>query len=1133
MRSQDMHSENMHSQDMHSQDMHSHLATSIGTIFFSELAGLLFTPYRSVAYNHIEHAQQNDYQPLPRPGENGRTVPTHSSLPEFSLEEKAWRVGILESEGILLLGNCPVPLRAKVPYQLWLPGVQAPNLSSSTRYILRSAKPPQKLAYLQLMTLVAFDWWDTLSDWVDRLYRDTGIKIGPNDNVRSVYRVWKRSTMCWVDSIGLSCSRGHENTLRCLLDFFFPLIADNNGIRYHPRILRYGPHKVTLLEAIGRTGFECTFRKGSSNLNFPPRVSKCLQEFFAHSELLEDGLALEQALSRGDATLSELFLSWTKPSSLRKLVLQGSGVSLLQAACKGNLLASAKSLVLAGAEIPPVTQHFRETCIHIACESYNSSHDVVDLVRYLHELGDDLFAQKWDGQTPLHIAARKGALATVQYILAQADSRQRHVRDNSGMTPLMLADKKVEDEFSPWRFEAKIKVARDICRSSKAYVAAWHIEDESSIRSTGYSLSVHQLLYERCGAIIFKSEKGDLSWIHLPANNLEWCDDLLLRWYIEGNGRDKRDLAAAQQALGHQHVSRTRYDRFFRPGVHCDDPQRRIVFIAAPYMDYERSSKLNVMQSILKQPTSSKTAPIGCQTPDEALYAAYKDEPGFHPRRTLDQYVYFNMDTSERDADQVIQRFQTQVDDAERTIDPVTIMVDQLWMWVLGDELLVTCCPQRWNPPEEDQDAIFERFRAISKDPFHFKTASDLAVQFMTECFGDFDRHARGKHELQFMSMFEQSIGKIGVRDSDLLKDFSAAYTALKCAKGASDNQHFVDILNDLTLETELLSELKDIRDELHIMNTILLDQERICRSFLALQIRVLRRCKTSLFSSVKAEVARLEDSEDVFHPIDRILKQGLQDISQLDAQASRLSGSLSELLQLKQAHYNAFELEYSRKQGRAVLVFTIVTIIFSPLSFVAAFFTMPLVNLPKDHLQLSYVSTWVFSLGFAVAVPCILLAFYLSTLQGWWSQVWGYEDGTRNTKTPGASTTRMRFDDVGQGSTATGTTYDPHAKGARGSYIERDTSLTGADGQSPNDYEQLRENAGLRMETKVRKLWRKRRSLKTTENWHEEIKAEGAIHVFCGLTVALVSAARARQALKDREIGPIPCQGRGINYSI
>jgi len=287
------------------------------------------------------------------------------------------------------------------------------------------------------------------------------------------------------------------------------------------------------------------------------------------------------------------------------------------------------------------------------------------------------------------------------------------------------------------------------------------------------------------------------------------------------------------------------------------------------------------------------------------------------------------------------------------------IMVDQLWMWILGDRSIITCCAQRWNTDFGDRDGIYARMlRTLPDKSENFNpTASDIAVKFMTACFGTLDRHAHEAPRLQFTSMFEQSIGVAGAMDSNLLREFSIAYKALNYLKALKesnktssqlhrkDEDEIVKKLSDLTKETDLLTELKDIRDELHIMNTILLDQQRVSQSMLKLQTRLIQTHRTSLSSQITVESAKPEDHEEIFEPIKTIVDQGLQDIAQLDAQATRLSSSVSELVQLKQAHYNSLELESSRdlamdaaKQGRAVLVFTIVTIIFSPLSFVAAF---------------------------------------------------------------------------------------------------------------------------------------------------------------------------------------------------
>ena len=500
-------------------------------------------------------------------------------------------------------------------------------------------------------------------------------------------------------------------------------------------------------------------------------------------------------------------------STISKLVLPSSHVHLLEATCKGNLPAFAKRFVEAGAQMTSVSFSNDGTLIHIVCASYHGSdNEAVELVQYLQGLGGDLFARRHDGQTPLHLAAATGKVATIRYILARSRNRQqRHPKNESGKTPLMLTrSDEVMKAFAPWQPNLDNETVKDICKWYPAETTSW---DETSVfYPRNDLLTMHQLLYERDNGKVFEtSNEKSFRWIHLPANNIEWCADLLLRWCLERDEKPEiQDLEAAQQAFDQQHVSRTPQGRFIRPGVYCTHPSRRIIFIAAPYMDFETSSNLDQMQNTLRVLASGRAIapklPYSCQN----LYNTYIPSAALHPRRTLDQYLYYNMDTSERDTDQVIQRYQkTQKDragmgaDADMLQDTreashqapgedkeeTTIMVDQLWMWILGDDLIVTCGARRWRRSTGHHE-IYQRLEAslLSLDRSSERgrvTSGEAAVQVMTACFGTFDRHARRAPNLQFMSMFEQSLGVIGAKDSDLLRKFSSAY----CAKEQQGNK--------------------------------------------------------------------------------------------------------------------------------------------------------------------------------------------------------------------------------------------------------------------------------------------------------------------------------------------------------
>ncbi len=84
------------------------------------------------------------------------------------------------------------------------------------------------------------------------------------------------------------------------------------------------------------------------------------------------------------------------------------------------------------------------------------------------------------------------------------------------------------------------------------------------------------------------------------------------------------------------------------------------------------------------------------QNTDTCLLKAYLDDAGskpLHCRRTLDQFSYYMLDTTEsRDRDQVLWRWgRKKLEKAAkpgRTVrgdDAPVLMVDQLWMWVLHD----------------------------------------------------------------------------------------------------------------------------------------------------------------------------------------------------------------------------------------------------------------------------------------------------------------------------------------------------------------------------------------------------------------------------------------------------------------
>lgn len=90
-------------------------------------------------------------------------------------------------------------------------------------------------------------------------------------------------------------------------------------------------------------------------------------------------------------------------------------------------------------------------------------------------------------------------------------------------------------------------------------------------------------------------------------------------------------------------------------------------------------------------------------------------------------------------------------------------MVDQLWLWVLGKDLVITSFPQRWQQPKNDPlnvlDGIIEDMNSKTRPPV--ESVHELAALITGRCSSVFDRHRLRNEEYQFLDMFESSIGQV------------------------------------------------------------------------------------------------------------------------------------------------------------------------------------------------------------------------------------------------------------------------------------------------------------------------------------------------------------------------------------
>ncbi|KAL8799893.1 MAG: hypothetical protein Q9182_005550 [Xanthomendoza sp. 2 TL-2023] len=207
-------------------------------------------------------------------------------------------------------------------------------------------------------------------------------------------------------------------------------------------------------------------------------------------------------------------------------------------------------------------------------------------------------------------------------------------------------------------------------------------------------------------------------------------------------------------------------------------------------------------------------------------------------------------------------------------------------------------------------------------------------------------------------------------------------------SKSSGDNDTmrdhtFVDTLLDIGKETALLAETKDIRDELNMISMVLKHQ-----------ISVLEDMMNALLDEAKGPHNHEQQSEikKRYKEQHKVVEVHLKDVERMDKQAEGIYTSLTHLLDLKQKHANAFEARFARdqaaftgRQGQTIMVFTIVTIVFLPMSFIAAIFAIPVRDFPHENgtpsIPFSYVSKITFGAGLAISIPLIAVAFALDDL--------------------------------------------------------------------------------------------------------------------------------------------------------
>ncbi|KAF2993228.1 hypothetical protein E8E13_001388 [Curvularia kusanoi] len=352
-----------------------------------------------------------------------------------------------------------------------------------------------------------------------------------------------------------------------------------------------------------------------------------------------------------------------------------------------------------------------------------------------------------------------------------------------------------------------------------------------------------------------------------------------------------------------------------------------------------------------------------------------------HPRRTLDHSRYPTLqgeDIQNRDRDQVVYRHTKML-----RLKPRLIMVDQLWMWIIDENTVVTAFPKRWkarSEPAFDRSDILERIMIdLTSNTTKIRSAPQLGHLIMQKCSSTFFPTPIEVDQtgfLDFLKFFETAIGNVNMKESgafnklwehsnkmqSLQKEVRCRktgesrittglhYAALHDQELERQMQAEVSALTNITEETNLLKEIKDIVDELNSMLLIYKQQELVIGS-MGNETGDDSDNEDHHLGSLRRDSARTRRHNQIRRSHARLLQAVIShksDLETLLSEATKTHDALSMLLDLKQKQAGVLEAEYARQetiettaQGKTLLAFAAVTIVFLPLSFIAAVFSM------------------------------------------------------------------------------------------------------------------------------------------------------------------------------------------------
>ncbi|KAF4964065.1 hypothetical protein FSARC_7966 [Fusarium sarcochroum] len=304
------------------------------------------------------------------------------------------------------------------------------------------------------------------------------------------------------------------------------------------------------------------------------------------------------------------------------------------------------------------------------------------------------------------------------------------------------------------------------------------------------------------------------------------------------------------------------------------------------------------------------------------------------------------------------------------------LMVKQMWIWRIDDATLITAFPDRGH--SDKPELLSEISGALESDR---PVTLDLMISRMLKCLVRFvDAPTNAGLDENLFHIFEQSIAHWAQEYLNRYEKFCTCQDHLNRSGtlNAEDLANRTDSENkicDIKGEVNDLKEIKDVIDELKMIQRVLEDQKTAIYQYSQ------RRLEHTVnkHHAIRGEMFQLEDEKDEMKPtLDAITSQ-ISKAQSLSKDASSVEESLKNLLDLKQKQGSLIAVRDTRslanqaddrakdsaRQNQLLFIFTVVTVVFTPISFTSTFMAVPTQQFPHDGEEVSWEWWQLFLAGF------------------------------------------------------------------------------------------------------------------------------------------------------------------------